>query len=304
MRPRKPPNNTPLRDPITITSSTLHSYLLEPLLGSLSCVAPQQEPRPPLLSRVQHGNGMLANQPVAPRLEVYFPYTGTDSLSVSTCQLPQANTLPLGMLCFQAVLRYHERTTQGRMLSILRSRLTRPGIGLETYTGQSCMCRPRHRRISGSGGPWMWMWFSSRRLDARIDISFAVRGESWTPWHLVGGKSEPPDRRLLGRWTCRQGLFRGCQVCRDETGCCVLEGVAGISVDSISMLGLGCRYLELVDAQSGLGHALTSTNKVQLLAFIPPQAMSFASTPRTSVLIIAIFLPNRQRQCWRQATGV
>lgn len=89
----------------------LHGYPLEPLLGSLSRVAPQQEPRPPLFSRVQYGNGILANQPVAPQLELYFPYTGTDSLSVSTCQLPQANTSPLGMLYFERCF----DTTRGRL---------------------------------------------------------------------------------------------------------------------------------------------------------------------------------------------
>jgi hypothetical protein len=70
---------------------------------------------------------MLANQPVALQLEVYFPYTGTDSLLVSTCQLAQANPLILGMLFFDN--NTGRTKTQGRMPSILRCRPTPPGKG-------------------------------------------------------------------------------------------------------------------------------------------------------------------------------
>lgn len=205
MRPRKPPNNTPLRDPITITSSTLHGYLLEPLLGSLSCVAPQQEPRPPLFSSVQYGNGMLANQPVAPRLEVYFPYTGTDSLSVSTCQLPQANASPLGMLCFD--------TTRGRS----GTDALHPPKPSHSTRNRTKDLHGSELHVSSSSSPDFWQ---RRALDADV-VLFSPSGRE--------------NRYLLCRsWRAMDAMAS----CRREIGAAGAEAVGKMDMSTRVVQGL------------------------------------------------------------------
>lgn len=193
---------------------------------------------------------------MAPQLELYFPYTGTDSLSVSTCQLPQANTSPLGCSTSSGASIPREDDSGTDALH--------PPKPSHSTRNRTKDLHGSELHVSSSSSPDFWQ---RRALDVDV-VLFSPSGRAfryclWRSWRVIDAMAScRREIEAVGReavWKMDMSTRAGWGVASRDL-LTVLEGVAGVSVGSISMFGLGCWYLEVADTQTMLGQALAPRN--------------------------------------------